>query len=159
MFTLSRKKLFLYKIVSIIALLFFIVFLRYCGGVKLFCAQNGSIFEIAKITFWAMLIYGFFEFLIPGFADRDNIFFGKLAAIVSAPILAAIFLLIFPQGFTLVALAIILSVIIAQIIEWLFTKTQPNCALILVTVVLFLIFFVCFIVFSYHPLGNFLFRK
>lgn len=157
--TLARRKLLLYKIVSTLALLFLVAFLRYCGSVKLFCAQDGSIFEIIKIAFWATLIYGFFEFLIPGFADQENIFFGKLVSIVCTPILITILLLIFPSGFTLSLLAVAIGIVIAQIIEYLVAKMQPNCALILIVTLLFIIFLVCFIVFSYHPLSFFLFRK
>ncbi len=157
--TLSRKKLLFYKIASTLALLFLISFLRYCSAVQLFCAQNGSIFEIIKVVFWAMLVYGFFEFLIPGFADQENIFFGKLVAIVAAPILVTILLLIFPAGFTLSLIAVAIGVVIAQILEYLVSKRQPNCALILIVTLLFVIFLVCFIVFTYHPLNFFLFRK
>ena len=156
---LSGKQLFFYKIIAVLAVLFLVGFLRYCGGAKLFCAQSGSIFDVAKITFWAMIIYGLFEFLIPGFSEQDNIFFAKLAAIVSAPILVVILMAVFPAGFTLAILAVAISVIIAQILEIFLSRKEPNCAMILVTTLLFLIFLVCFIIFSYHPLGGFLFKR
>jgi len=156
---LSRKKLLLYKILAVIIVLFLVSFLRYYGGTKLFYANNGSIFEIAKIAFWAVLVYGLIEFLIPKFGEQDNIFFGKLAAIVAVPILVVIFMLIFPQGFTLSALSVALAVIIAQILEYHLAKIQPNCTSILVVTLLFLIFLVCFIIFTYHPLGGILFRR
>ena len=156
---LSWKKLLLYKVLAVIVILFLVSFLRYCGGTKLFCASNGSIFEIAKIAFWAVLIYGFIEFLIPSFGEQDNIFFSKLTAIVSVPILVTILMLIFPQGFTLSALAVALSVIIAQILEYYLARVQPNCISILVITLLFLIFLICFIIFAYHPLGGVLFNK
>ncbi len=156
---LSKKQLLFYKIVAIIAVLFLVGFLRYAGGLKLFSAQNGSIFEIAKIVFWAMVIYGLLEFLIPGFAERDNVFFGKLAGIVSATILTAIFLMIVPNGFVTVFLSVAIAVIIAQLLEQFLSTKEPNCTTILIITLLFLFLLVSFIIFSYHPLGGFLFKK
>ncbi|MFA4880098.1 MAG: hypothetical protein WC650_00540 [Candidatus Doudnabacteria bacterium] len=156
---LSKKQLLFYKIIAVIAVLFLVGFLRYAGGLKLFCAQDGSIFEIAKVVFWAMIIYGLLEFLIPGFAERDNIFFGKLAGIVSATILTAVFIMITPSGFTTVFLSVAIAVIIAQFLEQFLSTKEPNCSVILVTTLLFLFFLVSFIIFSYHPLGGFLFER
>lgn len=156
---LSKKQLLFYKIIAVIAVLFLVGFLRYAGGIKLFCAQDGSIFEIAKVVFWAMIIYGLLEFLIPGFAERDNIFFGKLAGIVSATILTAVFIMITPSGFTTVFLSVAIAVIIAQFLEQFLSAKEPNCSVILATTLLFLFFLVSFIIFSYHPLEGFLFKR
>lgn len=156
---LSLKKLLLYKVIAVVILLFLISFLRYCSSVKLFCGQNSSIFEITKIVFWAVLIYGFIEFLIPDFGSQDNIFFAKLTSVVAAPVLVAILLAILPAGFTMSLIAVTLAVIITQVAEGFLVRVQPNCVAISVVTLLFLIFLVCFIVFSYHPLGGVLFRK
>lgn len=155
---LTIKQLALYKIVAVLTILFLIAFLRYSTGISLFFAQNNSIFEIAKIVFWAMIIYGLFEFLIPGFAEQENIFFGKLVSIVIAPILTVILLTFFPLGFTMVFFAIILSVITATLLEQYLAVKEPNCAGILITTFLFLFLFICFIIFTYYPLSGFIFK-
>lgn len=154
-----KKKWLLYKILGVIIILFFVAFLRYCTAVQLFCSQNGSIFEITKVVFWAMLIYGLLEFLLPGFAEQDNIFFAKLTAIVAAPVLAAILLAILPNAFTMSIIAVLAAIVIATIAEILLARVQPNCPAILIVTLLFLILLVCFIVFTYYPLGGLLFRK
>lgn len=155
---LTTRQLVLYKIVAILAILFLIAFLRYSAGISLFFAQNNSIFEIAKVVFWAVIIYGLFEFLIPGFAEQENIFFAKLVGIVIAPILTIILLVFFPLGFTMVFFGITLSIITATAVEQYLATKEPNCAGILVTTFLFLFLFISFIVFTYHPLSGFIFK-
>lgn len=154
-----KKKWFFYKILAVAVVMFFVAFLRYCSIAKLFCAQSGSIFEIAKIAFWAMFAYGLLEFLIPSFAEQDNIFFAKLTAIVLIPFLITIFILILPDNFWGSLLAVGLTIIISQIAEMLLVRVQPNCISILIVTLLFLIFFVSFIIFTYHPLGGVVFKK